>query len=110
MSGQSSGDEYQLAAVMSDAAGDGGVPQGALLSAFAAGVCRRDAARTAMARAAITERLGEAAMLDAAAVIAAFNAYPRAADATGIPLEAVKEEMTADMRAELDLEMFVYAG
>ena len=95
---------------MSDAAGDGGVPQGGLLSAFAAGVCRRDAARTAAARAAVVEALGEAAMVDAAAVIAAFNTYPRAADATGIPLEAAKEEMTAGMRRELDLETFNYAG
>ncbi len=63
-----------------------------------------------MARDAIPERLGDPAMPHAPPVIAAFNAYPRAADATGIPLEAVKEEMTADMRAELDLEMFVYAG
>ena len=110
MSGESTGDEYDLAAVMDEATGDGGVPHGALLSAFAEGVCRRDAARTATARAAVTELLGEAAMLDAAAVIAAFNAYPRAADATGIPLEAAKEEMTAAMRAELGLEAFVYTA
>ncbi len=107
VSGQSTGDEYDLKAVMSDRAGDGGVLHGAELSTFAEGICTRDADKTASARVTINELLGEAAMVDAAAVIAAFNAYPRAADATGIPLEDAKEEMTAAMRQELKLEAFL---
>jgi hypothetical protein len=107
VSGHSTGDEYDLSAVMSNQAGDGGVPQGAELSAFAEGVCSRDADKTATARATLNDLLGEAAMVDAAAVIAAFNAYPRAADATGIPLEDAKEEVTAAMRQELELEAFL---
>ena len=43
-------------------------------------------------------------MVDAAAVIAAFNAYPRAADATGIPIEEFKLEPTEDLRKELALD------
>ena len=43
-------------------------------------------------------------MVDAAAVIASFNAYPRAADATGIPLEETKAALTADLRAALGLD------
>ena len=50
-------------------------------------------------------RWGEAAMVDAAATIAAFNAYPRAADATGIPLEEAKRDLTADLRRELGLDI-----
>jgi|TARA_B100000315_G_C14492245_1_gene548158 hypothetical protein len=109
VSGDSTGNEYDLSAVMSNQAGDGGVPHSALLSAFAEGICTRDNDKTTTARAALGVLLGEAAMVDAAAVIAAFNAYPRAADATGIPLEDAKEEMTAAMRQELDLEAFLNA-
>jgi hypothetical protein len=47
--------------------------------------------------------MGERAMTDAAATIAAFNAYPRIADATGIPLEDAKAAGTADLRMELGL-------
>ena len=43
-------------------------------------------------------------MVDAAAVIAAFNCYPRVADATGIPLEETKAAATEAMRAELGLD------
>ena len=46
----------------------------------------------------------EVSMLDVASVIAAFNAYPRAADATGIPLEDAKRKATTGLRAELGLE------
>ena len=47
--------------------------------------------------------LGEAAMIDAAAVIAGFDGITRIADATGIPLEPAKAEQTADFRGELGL-------
>ena len=43
-------------------------------------------------------------MVDAAAVIAAFNCYPRVADATGIPLEEAKAAATEAMRSELGLD------
>ena len=52
----------------------------------------------------VIKGMGEAAMIDAAAVIAAFNCYPRVADATGIPLEEAKAAATATMRAELGLD------
>ena len=49
-------------------------------------------------------------MVDAAAVIAAFQAYPRIADATGIPLEDAKETVTGPLRDELGLEAMNMAG
>lgn len=103
MSGDQTGDTYDLHAVM-DGDDDGGVPHGRILSDFAEGICRRDDAKAVSARKAIVQAMGEAAMVDAAAVIAAFNAYPRAADATGIPLEDMKIDMTADIREDLGLE------
>ena len=104
VSGQQTGNDYDLDLVMGGEVVDSGLPHGALMNDFVEAICARDTDRTARARAAIVETLGEAAMVDAAAMIAAFNAYPRMADATGIPLEDAKAAATATMRQELDLE------
>jgi len=50
--------------------------------------------------------MGGAALSDAAAVAALFNAIDRVADATGIPLEAEKAAMTEGMRAQLGIDAF----
>jgi hypothetical protein len=80
-----------------------GVACGAELLAFA------DAALDAgddlaLARQAVTARLGEKGMVDAAAVIAGFDAITRVADGSGIPLEPPKAEATADWRASLGID------
>jgi hypothetical protein len=104
VSGQDTGDDYDLDAVSGDAASAMSIPAGGPLNAFAEAICGRDLDAIASARQAVVDCLGEAAMVDAAAVIAGFNAYPRIADATGIPLEDAKHEATAGLRAELGLE------
>ena len=104
LSGKHTGDEYALEDAIGKGSGDSGLPRGELLSDFVEAVCAGDAARTATVREKIVEAMGEAAMIDAAAVIAAFNCYPRVADATGIPLEEAKAAATATMRAELGLD------
>jgi hypothetical protein len=105
VSGDDTGDDYDLSAVMDgEAAAESGVAEGDLMNAFAEGVCHRDPDQTAAARAGIVAALGDKAMSDAAAVIAAFNAYPRAADATGLPLEDAKAEGTVEMRAEFGFD------
>lgn len=48
-------------------------------------VVARDAARTAAARETLRSELGEAGLVDAAAIVAAFHGFVRIADATGIP-------------------------
>ena len=66
---------------------DEGVPvlhAGELLE-FAEAVVSRDAPRIAAARATLRHALGDAALVDAAAVTAAFHGFVRVADATGIP-------------------------
>ncbi|MFT7650675.1 MAG: hypothetical protein ACI8Y4_005449 [Candidatus Poriferisodalaceae bacterium] len=63
----------------------------------------RDHQATEATHAALVSSMGERAMTDAAATIAAFNAYPRIADATGIPLEDAKAAGTADLPMELGL-------
>lgn len=104
MSGNQTGDEYDLGLVMGDDVAASGLPNGDLLNSFVEAICARDTAATAKARAEMIAGMGVGAMVDAAAVIAAFNAYPRMADATGIPLEDAKEAATVDLREELGLE------
>ena len=48
--------------------------------------------------------VGEEASVDAAAVLAIFNAVVRIADATGIPLEEAKARMSVDIREALSLD------
>ncbi len=108
MSGTETGDDYDLTAILDG--GDAAMPHGGELNAFVEAILGRDPAAIAAARAAVVEAMGEAAMVDAAATIAAFNAYPRAADATGIPLEDAKREATAGLRHELGLDALEVAA
>ena len=108
MSGTETGDDYDLTAVTDG--GDAGMPHGGELNAFVEAIIARDPAAVAATRAAVVEAMGAAAMVDAAAAVAAFNAYPRAADATGIPLEDAKREVTADLRQELGLDALEVAA
>src|SRR5260221_462602 len=52
---------------------------------FVEAVVARDAQRTARVRARLRSGLGEAGLVDAAAITAAFHGFVRIADATGIP-------------------------
>jgi hypothetical protein len=61
------------------------IPHAAALVEFAEAVVLRDAQRTATARAELRRRLGEEALIDCAAVVAAFHGFVRIADAIGIP-------------------------
>ena len=100
------GQTYDLKTVTGAAAGDGGIPQGALLIDFAEAVLGRDEDRLTRARLKLIEVLGTDALVDAAAVVANFNAIDRIADATGIPIDAERVELTADLRAELAINAF----
>lgn len=77
-----------------------------LLLPFADAALSGDETRLAPIRARITNRLGHAAMLDAAAVIGGFNGITRLADATGIPLEQAKADETAAWRTSLGIDRF----
>ncbi|PWT85864.1 MAG: hypothetical protein C5B56_13370, partial [Proteobacteria bacterium] len=79
------------------APGDGNIAHGALLVSFADAVLDGDDRRLATVRSEIADRLGAAALVDAAAVVATFNAIDRVADATGIPIEPAKVEATAEL-------------
>ena len=88
------------------AAGPSGIAADTALLGFAEAVPSHDGAATATARAAIVAELGDAALADAVAVVAAFNGIDRVADATGIPLDESMDERTEDLRTELGLNPF----
>jgi hypothetical protein len=101
---------YDLGAVTGVIDGDGGVPHGKLLTAFAEAVLNDDGIALTRARGALQEALGAAGLVDAAGVVGLFNAIDRVADATGIPLEPEKAAASVDFRAALNLDRFAVAA
>jgi hypothetical protein len=99
------GENYDLG-LLTGGSGDGNIPHGAVLVAFADAVLGSDDARLAAIRSEICVKMGAAALVDAAAIAATFNAIDRVADATGIPIEDAKAEATADFRAALGINAF----
>jgi hypothetical protein len=65
-----------------------------------------DEAALVRERAALRDVLGDAAFLDACAVVGAFNVVDRIADATGIPLDPALLAVSGAVRDELDLARF----
>jgi hypothetical protein len=104
-SSKAQGEDYDLG-VLTGARGDGNIPHGALLVAFADAVLEADDRRLAGIRSEIRTTLGDAALVDAAAVTATFNAIDRVADSTGVPIEDAKAEASADFRAALGINAF----
>ena len=88
------------------AAGDCGIPEGALLIDFAEAILGGDEARLARARVAIVAVMGAAPLVDAAGVAGLFNAIDRVADATGAPLEEAKAADTASLRDTIGINEF----
>jgi hypothetical protein len=82
------------------------VPHAATLIEFGEAMLSNDTNRQAAARRGVCRALGPEGLVDAAAIVASFNAVVKIADATGIPLEDYKEAATKDLRAALGLERF----
>ena len=83
-----------------------GVPHARELLAFADAALAFDAATMAGPRSEALAAVGDAALVDAAAVIGAFNGIVRIADAMGIPLEEAKAADSADWRASLGIDQY----
>jgi hypothetical protein len=98
--------QVDLKAITDDDAGDGNIPHGGILTAFAEAVLGDDEGRLDDARRRVREAVGDAGFVDASAVIANYSALDRVADATGIPLEAAKEANTVELRTELGIDNF----
>ena len=102
-SGEHSGDDYELTAIVADATADCGVAAGAALVAYA-NAFFEDGNGFAAARERLGMAVGDEASVDAAAVLAIFNGAVRIAAATGIPLEETKVRKSVDIRDALGLE------
>ncbi len=109
-SSEHSGQAIDFNAILGETGGDVGIPHADLLVALAEAVHGDDEAALTAARANLVEAMGEAALVDSAAVVATFNAIDRIADATGIPLEDDKAESTAELRADLGIDAFAPTG
>jgi hypothetical protein len=104
-SSKAKGESFDLSLIVGKP-GDGNVPHGALLVAFAEAVLGVDNERLADTQSRIRAAMGDAALVDAAAIVATFNAIDRVADATGIQIEDAKAQATADVRAALGINAF----
>ena len=85
---------------------DGGVPHARTLIEFAEAILEGDRERLRVARTAVSAAVGEAGLVDAAAVAANFNSIDRVADSTGVPLEDEKAALTEDFRTTLGIDAF----
>jgi hypothetical protein len=101
-----SGAEIDLGLVNGGAKSDGGVAHGARLVAFTEAVMKDDETAMNRERAALRALLPPESFVDVAATIGAFNVVDRIADATGIRLDAMLEDMSVDVRRELNLARF----
>jgi hypothetical protein len=108
-SSKAKGEGFDLG-LLTGTPGDGNIPHGALLVAFAEAVLGDNDRRLAGLQADIRTKLGDAALVDAAAVVATFNGIDRVADSTGIPIEDAKAEATADLREALGINAFAQKG
>jgi len=105
-SGEHKGRAIDLGAVIGKADGDGGIPGGSRLAAFAEAVVGDDDEALSDARSAVLDALGSAALVDACGVAATFNAIDRVADSTGIPIDEARIEPSAGLRDRLGIDRF----
>ena len=86
---------------------DVAIPHAAALVEFTEAVVQRDAARITAARALLHRLLGDAGLVDAAAVAAAFHGFVRIADAIGIPYDtAAQGRDVPELREEAGINDF----
>ena len=82
------------------------MPSGEALTAFAEAAVAGDEQVVSEARQRVRSELGEAALVDAAAVIGNFERMVRIADGTGIPLDKPVAMISADLREELGIDAY----
>ncbi len=106
VSARTSGEDVNLNGIVDGNAVATGIPGGGALLAFAEVCLGDDSAAIADARQRVLDELGEAAMVDAAGVIANFQRMVRIADGTGIVLDAQVAELTAELRQDLGIDRY----
>jgi hypothetical protein len=109
-SGELEGQRFDLRGVTEGEAAASGVLGGDALLAFCDAAHAGDEVACAAARARVQERLGAAAVVDAAAVIGNFERMVRIADGTGIPLDEPLAFVTSGLRADLGIDRYASAA
>ncbi len=102
--------EVDLSVLVDGRTQDSGVVAAEELLAFAEAALGNDAAPIKQARQRVSAALGEAAMVDAAGIIANFQRMVRIADGTGIPLDPSMAAITSDLRSQLGINDYGSAG
>jgi len=90
-------------AAVTDSSLDSGIENGDVLLRFADAVCGPGGAPLETARAELLQRMGSAALVEAAALAANFSTNDRAANAIGIPLESMFLVGSETYRKELGI-------
>ncbi|MBT3428054.1 MAG: hypothetical protein HOL98_15245 [Gammaproteobacteria bacterium] len=83
-----------------------GIEFGPELMRFAESLARRNEQALADARGELLHIAGPAVLVDAAGVAANFQRMVRIADATGIPVDNLANDVSQKIRKELDLDSF----
>ncbi|MDG2333006.1 MAG: hypothetical protein P8Q97_02160 [Myxococcota bacterium] len=102
-SSEAIGEEAELDAAVGH--GDGGVPHGGLLIAFAE-AATRGSEELAEVRGQLLAAAGEEALVQAAATVGSFNGLVRVADSIGIPLDEGTRVGSGEFRERLGLNNF----
>ena len=106
-SGETDGDGVDVRAVTDDAAAAAsGIAHAEVLLRFTEAAVRGSDEELASARISARNAVGPAGLVDAAAVVGNFQRMVRIADATGIPLDAPVNAMSADMRSDLGIDRY----
>ncbi len=107
-SGQKSGEIVDVTAIASGE-GNGGLPFGAELLAFADAIADWDDDELATARERLCAATGEPFMIDAAAVAANFEMMTRVADGTGARFDPETREVRAALTSSLNADRWTSA-
>ncbi len=105
----SSGDTVDIAAVQGSEHGDGSVPAGTELLHFTEASATGDDSALAQARSQLVDAIGQAAMIDTAGIISAFQMMNRIANATGTPLDAPLVAQTEALLPQIGVQSFASA-
>lgn len=109
VSAQSTGNtSLNLHAITNPESAPSGIQGGASLTAFAEAAVT-NSSDLPEARGRLKRELGEAALVDAAAVVGNFERMTRIADGAGIPMDERNVEFTREVRESLDLGRFASA-
>jgi hypothetical protein len=110
VSSEFEGEKVDLQSITKGSAVQSGVPFQDELLEFAEVALGDDDEQITRAREAVRTKMGDAAVVDSASVIANFQRMVRIADGAGIPLDTPVAVVTSTIRSELGLNSYSSSG